>query len=207
MNPPRTKPIIRYSKRPPVKKKIQHGPDGGYSSGIGNPRFAQIIGYIVSLLPHVEERMILIMAVLLGGDPQSSPAQQIFRSLNSEDARVKILTSLLEHCRHNDARGPEYDEIIALFVEIKKKRNAYAHGLWWTHDSGRMFLEEASPDTFSSFLTRREVQIGELNAALKRISEFFDKSKRTAFPDIYDAEGKLKPLPPPVLPPELLAKK
>jgi hypothetical protein len=143
--------------------------------------------------------MINIMALLLGG--RNAPARQVFRSLNSEDARVRVMRSLLEQASINKDKGKEFDEIIDIFVEIKKKRNAYAHGLWSTHDSGRVFLQETSTDPINSFMSEREVKTGELNAALNRVRELFKKSMPILYPEYFGPDGKFRPsrqMPPPL---------
>jgi hypothetical protein len=113
MNMPRSKPIIRYNKRPPTKQKrrIPRRPEGSYRPGIHNAQFAALVERIVAYLPHIEERM--IGSATLMGDP-TSPARQVFRSLNSEDARVKVMRALLEQAKINQARGQEFDEAIDL---------------------------------------------------------------------------------------------
>jgi hypothetical protein len=132
--------------------------------------------------------MIEVMAILMGD--RSSPARQVFRSLNSEDARVKVMRSLLEQAPSNKNKGQEFDEIIDLFVEVKKKRNIYAHGLWATHlSSGRVFIQEASTDAVMTFLSRREVKIGELKASLSRMAELWAKTVVVIF------ANKPQPLP------------
>lgn len=197
MNTPRSKPLVRFDKPRPGRAKVKIPPalDGVYRAGLHNPQFTHLIGSLITILPHIEESMIHVMALLLG--ESDAPARQVFRSLNSEDARIKIMRSLLEHARHNTQKGREFDEIIDLFVEIKQSRNRYAHGLWWTHDeTGRAFLEEASPDHARTFLSRREIKIGEINAAIQRIDKFFSKWKAIRFPQYFDAEGNPRlPLP------------
>ena len=116
--------------------------------------------------------MVEFMAILLGG--RHTPARQVFRSLSSEDARIKILKSLLQDAPQNKDKGPEYDEIIALFATVKKRRNAYAHGLWYTHESNRVWLAEASPDELS-FFEKREVKKKELETVIHQMNDLWDK--------------------------------
>ena len=149
MNTPRSKPIIRWNTPRKKTKRLPNSPDGRYFGGLHNDEIAKYVTYIITILPHIEEQIIEIMALLMGD--ASAPARQVFRSLNSEEARVKVMRALLETTRHNETKGREFDEVIDLFVEIKNKRNAYAHGLWWTHEGGRVFLEEHSPDFTATF--------------------------------------------------------
>jgi hypothetical protein len=192
MNVPRTRPLIRYtSRRPNTKKKRPRSPDGNYTSGLHNNDFATLVGLIVTTLPQIEERMIEIMALLLGD--KRAPARQIFRPLVSEDARVKVMRALLERSPINREKGKEFDEIIDLFVEVKNKRNAYAHGLWQTHSSGRCFLSEPSADEFPSFLEQREIKTKELEYVLKRMSDLLKLSLSIIHPEFFGRDGKLLP--------------
>jgi hypothetical protein len=160
--------------------------------GLHNPEFAALVGQIITDLPHVEERMISFMALLLGD--VSAPAQQVFRSLHSEDSRVKVMRVLLEKSKINQDKGQEFDDLLDLFVEVKKRRNALAHGLWSTHSSGRVFLAEPTTDEFHSFITQREIKKTELTHTLNRI----DALNKLAFQIIYP-DGRIpspKKLPP-----------
>jgi hypothetical protein len=193
MNTPRTKPLVRFS-GPPKKKGRSQSPNGHYTEGLHNDEMAALVGKIVTGLVPIEETMIAIMAILMGGI--KSPARQVFRSLNSEEARVKIMQSLLERHPLNKDKGREFDDIIALFIEVKRKRNAYAHGLWHTHnDTGRVFISELSPDFFPAFLTQREVKKTELLEALRRMNELQRRSLPIIWPQSFGKDGK--PLPSP----------
>lgn len=190
MNVPRSRPIVRWNNRPSQKKKarLPKSPDGRYHAGLFNQEIGAAVASIIAQLPHIEERMIQVMAILIGDN--NAPAREIFRSLNSEDARVKVMRSLLHTAQRNMAKGPEFDELIDLFVEIKKKRNSYAHGQWWTHQSGRVFLDEPSPDWTDTYLSRREIKAGELNAAIKRIGEFNGRALGVLQPSHYTPDGQ-----------------
>ena len=172
MNTPRSKPPKRFTNQRPRKIGRTPEPDGEYKNGLFNDDYLNLVGKIITYLPNLEERMIEFMALLMGGD--QAPARQVFRSLNSEDAKLKILTSLLEDSPLNKNKGAEYDEAISLFATVKKKRNAYAHGLWYTHESSRVWLAEASSDELF-FFDKREVKIGELTATLQEMADLWHK--------------------------------
>lgn len=199
MNTPRSKSIVRYNLRRPSKKKRQDHPDGTYTGGLHNPAFLNLLGQIVTYLPQIEERMIDIMALMMGG--RGSPAREVFRSLNSEDARVKIMRAMLEHSHSNTDKGQEFDEVIDLFVEVKNARNAYVHGLWETHSTGRAFLSEPSSDLVAAFLSQREVTLGELEKTLARMSELWRKTLAISYPEVFGPNRKL-PTSPQTLPPQ-----
>lgn len=202
MNTPRSRSPVRYNNRRPTKrKKVPYGPDGQYKGGIHNDQIALWVGSIITFIPHIEERMINFLALLMGD--HSSPARQVFRSLNSEVARIKIMRSLLEQAPINQEKGQEFDDVLDLFAEVKKKRNTYAHGLWWTHErTERVFIEEASPEPFGSYFSRREVKFKEVEAAVSRMNDLSRKLLAVIYPqhhrppDTPKTSPEILPLPP-----------
>jgi hypothetical protein len=63
MNTPKTRDSRRYGKqRPPGP----NNPDGRYSSGLWNEKFALLIGQLATYWPLVEDKMIGILGDLLG---------------------------------------------------------------------------------------------------------------------------------------------
>lgn len=165
MNTPRTKPLQRYGSRPSKKGNTV---DGHYRSGLWNEKIVSAIGQIATYWPHVEEGMIEILRELLGGHKEL-PARQVFRSIINQQARIQVLTALLEQSWLNRHKDQFYDDIIGEFAGLNKKRNEYVHGLWWTHDSDRVFLcVEAIDD--GSFLDGREVTYKEVEAVFLRMS-------------------------------------
>lgn len=171
MNTPRTRPLVRYTNvRDPVIGRAPE-PDGHYTGTLTNPEIITLIGQIVTYLPQVEEQMVQFMGLLIGD--RSTPARQIFHSLRSEEAQITIIRALLEQAPRNKNKGQEYDDVIDLFASVKSRRNTYVHGLWWTHDSGRAFLQEATPDELS-FLNKREVKKGEIETLLADMGRLWD---------------------------------
>lgn len=190
MNVPRSRPLVRFH-LPKAKKKGRsvHMPEGHYVGSLQNRELLVLVGQIITYLPQIEERMIDVMALLMGG--QISPARQVFRSLHSEDARVKVMRAMLEHSRMNRDKGQDFDDIIDLFDEVKRTRNAYAHGLWRTHTAtGRAFLQEATADETATFLSEREVKKGELETVLKRMTELWSKTLAVTYPHIFGPNAK-----------------
>lgn len=146
--------------------------------------------------------MIIILEDLLGGGP-GVPARQIFRSIVSNEARKKVMLGLLERAQINRSKDRFYDDIIAEFYSLNGIRNDYIHGLWATHESGRVFLTVESVDDFH-FLAAREVKSTDLEATIEQMHKLNRKlidhliarvKKRTA-------EGGTLTAPPPQ-PPEL----
>lgn len=182
MNTPKSKPIKRYPQRHSTKPRRHHlGPDGQYSGGLWSQDHAKLVGQITTYMPQIEEQMIRFMSLLISD--QEAPARQIFRSLNSEQARIQIMRALLETAPHNKDKPGAYDEIIDLFDMVRKKRNAYVHGLWTTHEeSGRAFLAEASVDD-TYFSEQREVTTKELEVTIREMSDLFVKINRVLYPN------------------------
>jgi hypothetical protein len=51
--------------------------------------------------------------------------------------------------------------MIVQFSGLNAKRNTFLHGLWYTHESGRVFLSESAVNDFH-YWNSREVKIEEL---------------------------------------------
>jgi hypothetical protein len=109
--------------------------------------------------------MIEILRDLSGGD-QKLPARQIFRSIISNQAREKLLITLLERAEINREKEPFYDDVIRAFHNLNKRRNKYVHGFWQTYEDGEtVYLSAESVDDFH-FLTARRVPIKELEKTI-----------------------------------------
>jgi hypothetical protein len=132
MNTPRSKPLIRYPMHKSKRTEATRTVDGTYAGGLTSLEFQAAIGRIVTDWSHLEEMMIAFMGQLLSDDVVT-PARQIFRSVNSTQARIAILRSLLEESHRNKDKGPEYDDIINEFESLTAERNNYVHGLWFTN--------------------------------------------------------------------------
>jgi hypothetical protein len=172
MNTPSSKPKQRYSWAPLAPKS----PSGSYTSGITVPQFAQVLGEIVAYWSEIEEAMILVLAILLGNaNIHQSPARQVFRSLTSEQVRLKVMRSLLHEAPINQDKDEIFDEIIDEFEALNKLRNNYVHGLWATHRSGRVFIAEATTDNDVPFLRQKPISIKQLENTLKRMRDLITK--------------------------------
>jgi hypothetical protein len=142
-------------------------PQGGYETGITEQVFAAKFGNMATRWPHIEDLMIGVFTELLGGDA-SLPTRQIYRSIISPQSRIKVLRSLLQRTELNQRKDPIYDEVIDEFSSLNDQRNTYLHGLWHTHESGRVFFIEASQDEMSIF-QNREVHLNEIDEFIDRL--------------------------------------
>jgi hypothetical protein len=92
---------------------------------------------------------------------KSAPARQIFHSVISNNARKILMLACLQKSRINVRKNDLYENIIAQFSALNATRNAFLHGLWYTHESGRIFLSESAVNDFH-YTDAREVKIEEL---------------------------------------------
>ena len=165
VNTARTKLPLRFGRLP---KRVSNVPDGSYKSGLWDDAFVLAIGRIITFFPLLERSMSEVMAELVGGvDP---PVRQIFYSISNQQARIKIMRSLLQEAQSNKNKDSTWDAFIDDFASISGSRSDYAHGLWWTHDSGNIFLEPPDP-SISGILNKREVTLNELNNVIDRMND------------------------------------
>lgn len=147
-------------------------PDGQSSGGMFNIAFAAALGEMIAYWPHIEDRMIIVLRSLIGNHEQQIPSQQIFRAVVSQDARIKMMRAILEQSPINQKKGAIFDAMIDEFEALNKARNKYVHGLWWTHESQRMYLQPASTSE-AGFLDQREVTLQEMNEVLERMGNLW----------------------------------
>jgi hypothetical protein len=160
-------------------------PNGGYEESITDPVVGALFGRMAGLWPHIEEQMISILTELLGGDADL-PSRQIFRSIVAAQARIKIMRSLLQRTEINEGKAGDYDDILDDFTRLNDLRNSFLHGLWYTHESGRVFFVENSIDDVSLFHAR-EVFADELRDAISRMTELDDRI-RSLVQDSYNEQ-------------------
>src|ERR1041385_6040092 len=127
MNTPRTKPPVRYS------PKLRKAPEGMYSSGIANMGLAAVIGNIITFWPHLEEHAVGLFGELVGIEDEAS-ANLVFRTIINQNTRLDIMRAMLERSPQHKEKTLELDRMIADFSSLNGTRNAYAHGLWYTHE-------------------------------------------------------------------------
>jgi hypothetical protein len=139
---------------------------GNYEAGLKNEKFALLFGQTIATWVHVEDFMIQVLQDLLGN--KSAPARQIFHSVISNYARKTLMLACLQRASVNARKADIYESIIVRFSQINTKRNRFLHGLWYTHESGRVFLSESAIDDFH-YTDAREVKIEELEEMNKEM--------------------------------------
>lgn len=179
MNTPKTpKPLRRYNAEP---RKRPLSLPGGYW-GIKEPAAAALFGQLVSYWPHVEDAIIPVFYELVSGHSLSGENQgavratrEIFRSIVSQQLRIKIMKKLLEESPHNSGKGEIYDEVIEEFYSINKIRSDYVHGLWlWNHNDKKLLLYKPSAEHM--FTTEpRHVSTREFETVLDRMRVLWEK--------------------------------
>lgn len=158
------KNLKRYSKR---TSPASGAPEGSYIAGIHNDKFASLFGQTIATWVHVEDMMIQVLQDLLGS--KNAPARQIFHSVRANSARKKLMLACLQKAQINAKKSDLYEIIISQFSALTDLRNTYLHGLWYTHESGRVFLSESAMDDFH-YVDAREIPIDELHIMNKAIS-------------------------------------
>ncbi len=147
MNTPKTPKPIRWK-----QSSTTHypAPEAGGNWGIADTAIAAQFGFLVSYWWHVEETMTYVFEDLLEGRrnetfSSNSAARKIFRTIISEDARIKLMTALLEGSPHNADLPELYDDIIDEFKALNGIRNGLVHGHWFTEaNTGKVTVRISS---------------------------------------------------------------
>jgi hypothetical protein len=176
----------RFSAVIPADKKGDDQPSGNYSGGIHNTEIAVRLANIVANFVHLEERMSFVLAILLGASHEE-PAKYVLRSIKSPKARIDVMKALLTEAPSNVQRDSSYDEIIDEFADINNLRNGFVHGIWWTHESGRVFLSRFLDD-FQGMVAR-EVKPHEMDQLLARMHALTQKILRHPFRELVDKQN------------------
>jgi hypothetical protein len=162
--------------------------EGRYNGGILNQSILTLYGTVVSQWTHIEELMIEVLEWLLFLDENiirqvarksrgHKPGRQIFRSIGTHNYRIKLMRNLLSRFIGNVEKDPLYDEIIDDFAALGEKRNDYVHSKWWTHESGRAFMQQQLMETFT-FGTKEEINAAEFIYFLHKTQELKTKIQK-----------------------------
>ncbi len=127
-----------------------------------------------------------VLAILLGME-DTAPAGYVYRALRNPNIRSDVMRALLEKAPRNVKLGKEFDELISEYEAVRSGRNGYAHGLWYTHDSGAVFLArrdehgygllEAKPEPISA-LDKLRARIGRLAMSVYLVQTVVRSQKR-----------------------------
>ena len=162
----------------PTPKKKRHGwqpvalPEKrgkAYAYNLTNRDYVERFAAILTQFEHLESRMPLVLAVLLGV-PDERIAGYVYRALRSPNLRLEVMRDLLQKSPNNVELGPEYDQILAEYDALRSARNGYVHGLWFTETTtGEVLLAKRDEHGFA-FLAAQEEPITSLIDVQTRIA-------------------------------------
>jgi hypothetical protein len=141
---------------------------GRYNGGITNPTMLLRFGEIIATWPHVEQMMVDVLDMLIFSSHDyrrtagHMPGQQIFRSISANGVRIKLLRNLLTRFPGNVKKDALFDQVIHDFQTLVNQRNDYVHGLWWTFEDGRVFLQTENIEEYAWGI-QREVTLQEFS--------------------------------------------
>lgn len=162
--------------RRPVRRRYEAPPPSDLADGdifvgkIEDPEIAKAFASVVTNFVYLEERMVSVLAVLLGSSDRTV-ASYIMRSIRSPAARIEVMKELLEKAPINQQLDDDYDDIIREFRSISVERNEYAHGRWWTDFKKQETVLDDTDDPNATLHIRRVVTAAELDALNERMLE------------------------------------
>lgn len=169
-----------------------------YTSGIKNREILCLVGTIITIWPHIEEKMVILFGDLTGIQDAGS-ARLVFRCIINQRTRIAIMKGMLEKAPQHKTKGQFFDELIQEYTSLSNTRNDYAHGLWYTHEDGVRAFLETETETYESFLDKREVTAKELESVLGRINtllgNLLDRSRQLAMVRALEAWRPEQPAP------------
>ena len=130
----------------------------------------------------LEEFLAPFMAVLLGSKDEAS-AKYVLRTIKNPKARIDLMKALLHESPNSVQLDRFYDDVIEEFIALNGIRNSYVHGIWWTHESGVVYLNEFLDPL--SMVAAREINVAELDGVLNRTQELVRKLIKRTYQDLY----------------------
>ena len=152
-------------------------PDGKWVPGIANPDIGALVAQVIVALPQIEEEMSPFFGrLLLLPTTSQDVARQLLRSIRTSEGKIGAMSAVLQNSFVHAEKPTIFDDVIEAYDTIRTKRNLYAHGLWSTHESGRVFVvkENDDVDRFNE-ADRREVNANELKGDLQRAADLLTK--------------------------------
>jgi hypothetical protein len=147
MNTPKTRKPTRWTdSQKPLSRS-----DKGYFFGIRSEPIAELYGLVISYWWYVEDAMIRVFEDLLDGKrndtySHNSTARKMFRTIVSQDARIKLMRGLLEGMPHNEKMSALYDDLLDRFQALNRTRNQLVHGAWTTDGDAEIVSLRRSSD-------------------------------------------------------------
>ncbi|MCK1638948.1 hypothetical protein IVA95_15395 [Bradyrhizobium sp. 157] len=152
-------------------------PKGEWRSGIGNPEIAAMVGQFIVALPYIEESLVPFFGrLILLPSASTDVARQVLRSIRTAEGKISAMSAVLQNSFVHAGKPDVFDQVIKLYDKIRDKRNTYAHGLWSTHENGRVYVVRTDDDVLRfNEANRREVTKNEIKEDLKRVDELMAK--------------------------------
>lgn len=175
MNIPRSKPPVRTGRPRPKNNDLPA--EGEWARGIENAEIAALVGQFITSLVHIEEHLARFYGrLILLPTPSSDVARQAFRAMRFAEGKIHAMRSLLQNANVHAEKPSIFDEVVDGYEAINKKRNDYAHSLWYTHESGRVFMTKATTDALQfDEMNRREITKTQLERDLKYLVDLIPK--------------------------------
>lgn len=169
----------RPKRRKDDPKPWVKAPKGAYNSGIYDQYILMRLGVVCGIWTHIEEAMIDFFSFLLGGT--GGAARPVLRSIVNQEARIKVMRGVLENTWDTVNHSEACDDLLDEFRKVTTLRNRYVHGLWFTHQDGKVYLRSPSVDHFDFSDTRR-VTTKELDNFIARLYSLYEKAHN--LPDV-----------------------
>jgi hypothetical protein len=193
MNTPRSKPRPRYDFDAAIAKaKKLRGPNGVYRAGIWDTNYAVALGTMVASWSHLEENFLYVFHSITGG-MHERVTRIIFRSILSQESRIRIPREILEKSPYHYKTDVEFDEMIDEFASRTNARNKFIHGMWYTHDSGKVYIINSSEDPTLVGTHKRHVPLKEITDLLLRTQNLSNRINRRMFADLEKAAQPASP--------------
>lgn len=143
-------------------------------NGIKDVEVALGLANVVVQWSFNEDQMISVLGILIFGRNQP-PSRQIYKKLSGSAARADLMRILLQKTELNKDKSEEFDSVINEFSRLSEVRNRYVHGLWWTHENGETYLQEATKADFD-WLNVRKIEVAELTNFLVQSTELWNRT-------------------------------
>ncbi|GGI24155.1 hypothetical protein GCM10010987_27970 [Bradyrhizobium guangdongense] len=160
---------MRVGRERPHNDKL---PAGDWALGIENPEIAALVGQFVAAIVHVEEHLAIFYGRLILLPSRSDDvARQAFRSMRMAESKIQAMRAVLQNSHVHAEKPAIFDEVIDRYEKINAKRNEYAHALWYTHESGRVFKTKVTTDALRfDEMNRQEVTQNQLGQDLRNLA-------------------------------------
>ncbi|MGV3490124.1 MAG: hypothetical protein ACO1OG_02270 [Devosia sp.] len=144
----------------------------GWSDGIADDEIQRLVGLFLTSVPHLEEAMVKLLGrLLLLPSPATDVSRQVWHSLQSHRVRVTMMNNLLATAFVHVTKPQVYNVAINHFDSIMKRRHEYAHGLWFSNQSGSTYLSPTGVESVVDYGARRKVLATDVATLIAEVHE------------------------------------